>query len=206
MRFLTLIALCAALTLSGCSSFQSQEELSGSGQAGSWQAHKQQLAPIDAWQINGKLGIRTAKDSGSAIIFWLQRQDYFDIHLSGPLGQGSTRLTGRQGAVSLEIANRGTFQAPSAEALMQEQLSWSLPVENLLWWVRGLPAPGSKSQVNLNSDSRLASLQQDDWHIEYLSYRTENDLQLPERIKLTGAGLTITLVIKQWQARQLGQS
>ncbi|MDY0206081.1 MAG: lipoprotein insertase outer membrane protein LolB [Pseudomonas sp.] len=205
MRFSNFIVLALLLSLGGCSYFSSQEQLSGSGQASAWQAHKQQITPIDAWQINGKLGIRSAKDSGSAVIFWLQRQDYFDIHLSGPLGQGSTRLTGRQGAVSLEVSNRGTFQASSAEELMQQQLGWSLPIENLLWWVRGLPAPHSKSKLQLNSDSLLANLEQDGWNIEYLSYRTENDLQMPERIKLSGADLNITLVIKQWQARQLGQ-
>ena len=158
MRFLSLAALSMLLVLSGCSQFSAKEQLTGSGQASSWQAHKQQITPIDAWQINGKLGIRSEQESGSAILFWLQRQDYFDISLSGPLGQGSTRLTGRQGAVSLEIANRGTFTATTAEALMQQQLGWSLPVEHLLWWVRGLPAPQIKSRVQLNDDSLLATL------------------------------------------------
>ena len=205
MRFSSLLMLSLFVFMSGCSQFSSKEQLSGSGQVDSWQSHKQQITPLDAWQISGKLGIRSQQESGSAVLFWLQRQDYFDIRLSGPLGQGSTRLTGRQGAVSLEIANRGTFQAHSAQALMQEQLGWSLPVENLLWWVRGLPAPHSKSQVTLDNNSLLAKLEQDDWLIEYLSYRTENTLQLPERIKLSGAGLNITLVVKEWQARQLGQ-
>ena len=205
MRFATFLTASLLLVLSGCSHFTEQEQLSGSGQADSWQTHKQQLTPLDAWQINGKIGIRSEKESGSAVLFWLQRQDYFDIRLSGPLGQSSTRLIGRQGAVSLEIANRGSFQATSAEELMQQQLGWSLPVENLLWWVRGLPAPHSKSKLQLDSNSLLTRLEQDQWQVEYLSYRTENNLQLPERIKLSGAGLNITLVIKEWQARQLGQ-
>lgn len=204
MRFFSLVMLALLFSLSGCSHFTAQEQLSGSGQPDSWQNHKEQLAPIDAWQISGKLGIRSEQNSGSAIMFWLQRQDYFDIRLSGPLGQGSTRLTGRQGAVSLEIANRGAYQATSAEQLMQQQLGWSLPVENLLWWVKGLPSPHSKSQVQLDNNSLLAELLQDQWRVQYLSYRTENGLQLPERIKLSGAGLDITLVIKEWQARQLG--
>lgn len=205
MRFLSLFSLTLLLILSGCSQLSTQEQLSDPTRASSWQNHKRQVAPIDAWQISGKLGIRSQDNSGSAIIFWLQRQDYFDIRLSGPLGQGSTRLTGRQGAVSLEIANRGTYQAASAEALMQQQLGWSLPVENLLWWVKGLPAPHSQSQLQLDDNSLLSELLQDQWHIQYLSYRSENGLQLPERIKLSGAGLDITLVIKEWRARQLGQ-
>src|SRR5690554_1861246 len=205
MRLSSLLLFCMLLILGGCSHFSTQEQLSGSGQTDTWQSHKQRIAPLDAWQISGKLGIRSEQESGSAVIFWLQRQDYFDIRLSGPLGQGSTRLTGRQGAVSLDIANRGTFTATTAEALMQQQLGWSLPVEHLLWWVRGLPAPQIKSRVQLNDDSLLATLEQDQWLVEYLSYRNENGLQLPERIKLSGADLNITLVIKQWQARQLGE-
>src|SRR5690554_3817268 len=204
MRFTRFLMLAVLLILSGCSHFASHQQLSGSGQTGSWQKHKQHIAPLDGWQISGKLGIRSPDNSGSAIIFWLQRQDYFDIRLSGPLGQGTTRLTGRQGLVSLEIANRGTYQASSAEELMQQQLGWSLPVENLLWWVKGLPAPHSPSQLQLDDNSLLSELQQDQWHIQYLSYRSENDVSLPERIKLSGAGLDITLVIKEWRARQLG--
>lgn len=205
MRFVHFLIASLLLSLSGCSQLGTQEQLSGSGQASAWQLHKQQITPLDAWQINGKIGIRSEKESGSAVVFWLQRQDYFDIRLTGPLGQGSTRLIGRQGVVSLDIANRGSFQATSAEELMQQQLGWSLPVEHLLWWVRGLPAPYSKSQLQLDSNSLLSKLEQDQWQVEYLSYRTENNMQLPERIKLSGAGLNITLVIKEWQARQLGQ-
>ncbi|WP_205341553.1 lipoprotein insertase outer membrane protein LolB [Denitrificimonas caeni] len=205
MRLSSVFLLSLLFVLNGCSQFATKEHLSGNGKADSWQTHKQQVAPLDAWQISGKLGIRSERESGSAVLFWLQRQDYFDIRLSGPLGQGSTRLTGRQGAVTLDIANRGTYQAQSAEDLMQQQLGWSLPVKNLLWWVRGLPSPHSKSRVQLDNNSLLAQLEQDQWQIEYLSYRTENGIRLPERIKLSGAGLNITLVVKEWQARQLGQ-
>ena len=106
MRFVHFLIASLLLSLSGCSQLGTQEQLSGSGQASAWQLHKQQITPLDAWQINGKIGIRSEKESGSAVVFWLQRQDYFDIRLSGPLGQGSTRLIGRQGAVSLDIANR----------------------------------------------------------------------------------------------------
>jgi outer membrane lipoprotein LolB len=51
----------------------------------------------------------------------------------------------------------------------------------------------------------LAKLEQDDWQVEYLSYVEQNGYWLPERIKLHGSKLDITLVIKDWQPRQLGQ-
>ena len=205
MHLRHLIAIGCLALLSGCAGLTSHETLSGQGNPAQWQAHKAQASQLNGWQISGKVGIRSPRESGSATLFWLQRQDYFDIRLAGPMGRGAARLTGRPGAVSLDAANQGQFQAESAEALLQQQLGWSLPVAHLLWWIRGLPAEDSKSRLTLDSESRLAKLEQDDWQVEYLSYVEQNGYWLPERMKLHGANLDITLVIKDWQPRQLGQ-
>jgi outer membrane lipoprotein LolB len=191
--------------LAGCAGISSREAVQGQGDAKQWQAHKQQLSSLDGWQINGKVGIRAPKDSGSGTLFWLQRQDYYDIRLSGPLGRGAARLTGRPGAVSLEVANQGRYEAPDPETLLEAQLGWKLPVSHLVWWVRGLPAPDSKSKLTLDGDSHLSNLEQDGWQIEYLSYTEQNGFWLPDRIKLHGKDLDVTLVVKDWQPRKLGQ-
>jgi outer membrane lipoprotein LolB len=203
------LALAALLSLlSGCTGLLTHESVEGQGSTALWKAHKQHLDPIDGWQINGKVGIhaQTAgkSESGSATVFWLQRQDYYDIRLSGPLGRGATRLTGRPGQVQLEVANQGRYEAESPEALLEENLGWTLPVSHLLWWVRGLPAPDSRSRLTLNGDSRLASLNQDGWQVQYLSYVEQAGYWLPERLKLYGPNIDLTLVIKDWQPRQLG--
>jgi len=191
--------------LAGCAGFNNREAVQGQGNAVQWRDHKTQLSSLDGWQISGKVGIRAPKDSGSGTLFWLQRQDYYDIRLSGPLGRGAARLTGRPGAVTLEVANQGRFEAANPEDLLQAQLGWKLPVSHLVWWVRGLPAPDSKSKLTLDGDSRLASLEQDNWQVEYLSYSEQNGYWLPDRIKLHGQDLDVTLVIKDWQPRKLGQ-
>ncbi|MEE4626167.1 lipoprotein insertase outer membrane protein LolB [Pseudomonas alliivorans] len=203
LRHVVVFSLIALLA--GCAGLTSRESVQGKGDSAQWREHKQQLSSLDGWQINGKVGIRAPKDSGSGTLFWLQRQDYYDIRLSGPLGRGAARLTGRPGAVALEVANQGRYEAKTPEELLQNQLGWRLPVSHLVWWVRGLPAPDSKSQVTLDGDSRLASLDQDGWQVEYLSYVEQNGYWLPERVKLHGQDLDVTLVIKDWQPRKLGQ-
>jgi outer membrane lipoprotein LolB len=190
--------------LAGCAALGPREALEGKGNPQQWRDHKAQLSLLDGWQINGKVGIRAPKDSGSGTLFWLQRQDYYDIRLSGPLGRGAARLTGRPGHVVLEVANQGRYEAPSPEDLLEEQLGWKLPVSNLVWWVRGLPSPDSKSRVTLDGDSRLANLEQDGWSVEYLSYTEQKGYWLPEKLKLHGRDLDVTLVVKDWQPRQLG--
>ena len=191
--------------LAGCAGFGGKEAVQGEGSPQLWKEHKQQLSTLDGWQINGKVGIRAPKDSGSGTLFWLQRQDYYDIRLSGPLGRGAARLTGHPGQVVLEVANQGRFEAQSPESLLAEQLGWELPVSHLVWWVRGLPAPDSKSRLTLDGDSRLAHLEQDGWKVEYLSYSEQNGYWLPERMKLHGENLDVTVVLKEWQPRQLGR-
>ena len=103
------------------------------------------------------------------------------------------------------MANQGRYQAESPEQLLRDQLGLNLPVSHLLWWIRGLPSPDSKSRLNLDGQSHLAQLSQDGWDVEYLSYAEQNGFWLPERIKLNGFDLQVTLVIKDWQPRQLGQ-
>ncbi|WP_145141180.1 lipoprotein insertase outer membrane protein LolB [Pseudomonas duriflava] len=191
--------------LTGCAGQVSQETVQGHGSPALWKVHKTRISALDGWQINGKVGIRTQNDSGSGTLFWLQRQDYFDIRLSGPLGRGAARLTGRSGDVTLEVANQGRFQADSPEALLEQQLGWRLPVSHLLWWVRGLPAPESRSQLTLDANSHLSQLVQDGWTVEYTRYAEQNGYPLPERIKLHGQDLDVTIVIKDWQPRQLGK-
>ncbi|SEJ21119.1 MULTISPECIES: lipoprotein insertase outer membrane protein LolB [unclassified Pseudomonas] len=203
LRHVVVFSLIALLA--GCAGVTSREAVQGQGNASQWRVNKEQLSSLDGWQINGKVGIRAPKDSGSGTLFWLQRQDYYDIRLSGPLGRGAARLTGRPGAVSLEVANQGRYDAPDPETLLKDQLGWQLPVSHLVWWVRGLPAPDSKSRLTLDGDSRLSGLEQDGWQIEYLSYTEQNGYTLPERMKLHGQDLDVTLVIKDWQPRKLGQ-
>ncbi|KAF1054945.1 MAG: Outer-membrane lipoprotein LolB [Stenotrophomonas maltophilia] len=204
MRLRHLFGAAALLVLAGCAGFTSHESVEGQGNPQAWKAHKAQVSALDGWQIDGKVGIRAPRDSGSGTLFWLQRQGYYDIRLSGPLGRGAARLTGREGAVTLEVAGQGRYQAESPEALLEQQLGWRLPVSHLLWWVRGLPAPDSKSQVTLDGDSHLARLQQDGWDVTYTSYTEQSGYWLPERLKLHGQDLDVTLVIKSWQPRQLG--
>lgn len=200
LRNLLLLAL--ALVLSACSNMHQRETLEFGGDATAWQAHRKAVAPLDSWTLQGKLGVRAPNESGSGTVLWLQEQDHYDIRLSGPLGRGATRIQGSDHGVTLDIAGRPTLSASSAEALLEQQIGWRLPVEHLLWWVRGLPAPHSPSQLQLNPDSQLARLAQAGWTIEYSRYQQIDDVQLPQRLQLSGYDMLLTLVITHWEPRR----
>ena len=191
--------------LAGCAGSDYREYVESSGNPTKWKQHKGQIVRIDGWQIEGKIGINAPKYSGSGLLCWVQRHNYCDIHLSGPLGVGAARLRGRPGQVILEVGRQGPHEADTPEIILEKQIGWKLPISHLTWWVTGLPDPDRKSRLFLNGDSRLSTLDQDGWHIEYLGYVKRSGLWLPERIKLHSPGLDVTIVVKEWKPIVLKQ-
>lgn len=195
------LPFCWLFLLTGCSFFNADKQPEGTIKTANekvWQQHQQKIAQLNIWQISGKAGIKTADDSGSASLFWLQQFTSFDIRLSGPLGRGATRIIGDTGQVTIDIAGQGRFTASTAEELVKQQLGWNLPVSHLTWWIKGLPAPDSPYTNVLNNDSRLEHLYQDNWSIEYKAYQELQGYWLPQRIIAKSSDIQIILVIKQW--------
>ncbi|MEH6493770.1 lipoprotein insertase outer membrane protein LolB [Halopseudomonas sp.] len=197
----TLPILLLTLTLGACSSLHQRETLELGGDPQAWKTHRQQVEPITSWELQGKLGVRAPGESGSGTLFWLQRNDYYDIRLSGPLGRGATRIQGDDQQTTLEVAGRQPISAESAEALLEQQIGWRLPVEHLLWWVRGLPAPNTASRLQLDTHSRLARLSQSGWTVEYSRYQQIGEVELPQRLQISGHDLLLTLVVTDWKPR-----
>ena len=83
--------------------------------------------------------------------------------------------------------------------MVEEQIGWRLPVDHLLWWVRGLPAPDSPSNLQLDSSSRLGRLSQSGWTVEYSRYQEVDGVELPQRLQISGHDLLLTLVVTEWK-------
>lgn len=199
LRYITLLAI--TLLLTGCGLFGTKEQPSTLPKIANeqlWQQHQQKINQLKSWQVDGKVGIKTNTDSGSASLFWLQQETYYDIRLAGPLGRGATRIVGNTGKVTMEISGQGRFTAATPEELLKQQLGWNLPISHLAWWIKGLPAPDAPYVNVLNSDSQLAQLKQDDWTIRYDSYQQVQGYWLPQRIVAESADMRVILVIKQW--------
>lgn len=195
-HFSHVILLATLLTLTGCGVLTSPES-APPPPISSWNDHQQQMVFLTRWELSGKIGIRSSEENQSANLFWRQQDQKYVIEMTGPLGQGGARITGQPGNIQISIAGEGDFQAGSPEALLQETLGWSVPVEQFQWWVRGLPAPNSPSQQKMDN-SRLSELMQNGWHVRYLRYKQHDIYTLPSKIRLNRDALTITLIIKEW--------
>lgn len=163
-----------------------------------WQAHQQQVSQLDTWQLQGKIGIRTADDAGSAYLNWEQHGDQYRITLSGPLGQGATRISGTRYQAQLESGD-DIFTAPSPELLLWQHTGWLIPLDHLLSWIKGIPDAASDATLQWNEFGALASLEQAGWSLNFDRYADSLGELLPHRITLNKDDLSVKVIIKSWQ-------
>ena len=153
---------------------------------------------VSSWDISGAMAARSKAKSWSAALNWQQQGiNNYRISLSGPLG-GGTVLIERQGGMVTFRDGPKSASSNSADDLLQKQTGIRLPVNNLYYWVRGLPAPGSAQGVERDNANHLIRLQQAGYSINYIGYTTVGNVALPSKIQLQGHGVAIKLVIKRW--------
>lgn len=159
---------------------------------------QRQLQAMESWQVEGKIGLRRQGKGNSALLSWQQDADRYKIRLSGPLGIGTVTIEGDDTGV--EVRNKqGVFHAPSPEQLMLEQTGWHIPLSQLRYWARGLPAVDLPLDEERIEGGRLQWLVQGGWDIEYRDYQRVDNLWLPSRITLSRPETTLTLLLKRWQ-------
>ncbi len=191
--------------LAGCASVShppatttTTETPTTSAQAVSWKDRQAKLTSIQSFRVDGKIAVRTPRDSGSATVNWVQRHSSYSIALMGPLGSNGLKLQGQPGNVTLQTSDGKTYSANSAEQLLKERWGFHLPVSNMHYWIRGLPVPGMAANTRFDSDGRLSQLVQQGWNIQYLSYTKMGNVDLPEKMSITSPSLTVKIVIYQW--------
>ncbi|HVL02555.1 MAG TPA: lipoprotein insertase outer membrane protein LolB [Dongiaceae bacterium] len=168
-----------------------------------WLEHVEKLTLLKEWQIKGKIGVRTKDDGGSAYVDWSQSHDSFYIILNGPLGQGTTIVSGNPSGARLEQSD-GTYVAESPDQLVQEHTGWEIPINDLLYWIKGLPAPTGQPQLTHNALGTLATLEQDGWSLEFDQYVMNLGTLLPQRIRIRKGELRVVLVVKDWLPLEAG--
>lgn len=197
LRSLLLLLLSGALLMLGGCQTLPQAPTTGS------QIQQQHLYALRQWEAEGKIALRMGDQRQSANFHWQQQRDNYVIRLFGPFGQGATWLRRTSREVTLENAELGIRRARSAEQLMQDTLGWQVPVSNLQYWLRSLPAPRTDIQQEQRDEQGfLSHLEQQGWQVSYSRYQSVNGWWMPARIVAHRDDLHLTLVIHQWRLPQ----
>ncbi|MFW1837631.1 lipoprotein insertase outer membrane protein LolB [Acinetobacter gyllenbergii] len=169
------VAVCSSsvLLLTGCQHFSQPNKVVTSPQ----------VQDENNFSLQGKIGVRTPQQSGSAFFTWVQQQDQFDIELTGILGVGKTQIEGKPEQVTLNSAKTGLITAETPEELLEKATGWQAPIMHLAYWVQAKPAT-QNAQTSKDESNRLKQLVEDGWTVDF-SY---NDAQpLPNKLLLKQA-------------------
>lgn len=192
-----LMASMIVFFLSGCVSVRPPVEV----QLGNYEPfviRSKVLADMTHWHISGAAAILQVRNSQSANYEWQQTGDKYQIQLAGALNFGSTTIEGGPGFIHVSQANGQHWQGKSPNAVIAKNLGWQLPVEQLVYWVRGIPAPASYLNFKTDSEGHLESLNQWGWEITWSGYTRVKGVDLPGWIVLQRPGFKIKLLIRQW--------
>ncbi len=154
---------------------------------------------ISHWEIQGKFSVVQPDEAVSANLSWRQYSPKrYEIALSGPLGQGSVLLSGYPDKVIYKDAHGDTEEAFNAELLLYHHTGWSLPIESLYYWARGLPDPHYPYQKIRDEQGALTHLKQHGWTLVYGAYQSYDDYLVPRKITLNYTDTKITLLLRKW--------
>jgi outer membrane lipoprotein LolB len=193
----------AVVALAGCASLPPPVK----DPQAAWAARVRELAPLQSWELHGRVALRARDEGWHASVVWIRRPESHEIDLSGPLGSGHVRLSANQDGAQLRDSSNHVLRAANAEALLRRATGWDLPVGGLDYWVLGLPAPGIPESQVLDPWGRLKTLRQSGWDIEFLSYDNDGALELPSKLFLrrqqvaaadASGTLEVRLVIDKW--------
>ena len=195
MRWLLLSA--ALLTACGAP----PEPTPSEREAVTWRAHSRALSRFRTWTMVGTLIVRTAGEAYRVTVRWGQARSSYRLRLTALLGTGILELEGSETAVEARLAGGRRIRAESAEALLEQELGWSVPIEGLRYWIVGAPSPGeTTTTIELDDQGRLARLEQAGWTVIYEEYGDLDDLPLPERIRFSNETVDATVVVRRWKA------
>ncbi len=154
---------------------------------------------ISQWETSGRVGIRTENDAISGNFDWQKTPNTFSLNIIGPFGQGATSLSKTSdGTVTLAYKNTQVTGKSAAE-LLQQELGWEFPVEQVTYWIRGLASPYSPSRVEHDPDTgRVSNIKQDGWMIVYRNFSQVDGLSLPQRMQVSNPPFNVNLIINQW--------
>ena len=210
-------ALLAAILLSGGCARIPPTALAPSAVDALWAARQEQLNNLRQWNLRGRVAIRTSESGASAHLRWERKDQQSRIDLFGAFGGGKARLWVDENGARLRDHQGQEFEADSATQVLADGTGWHIPLDELGYWIRGLPAPSEVRAIETDARGALISLSQLGWDITYSEYAVFDQKKLPRKIRmmawpdtvkkfsthagLIGDTLIVKILIEHWSER-----
>ena len=144
------------------------------------------------WSFAGRMSVTDEVNAVSASIEWSHQNKQDNIRLSGPFGQGRTRIVLTEAAVEVEQAGESIRYLGDVDEIVSNQVGVELPASSLKYWVLGLTEPG------IDYVEFELGFMQRGWKVTYLEMQFNGYFELPRKIKVERGKARLKLIINQW--------
>jgi outer membrane lipoprotein LolB len=193
-RSILCLVACVAL-IAGCATLHPKPP-PASGAAAPWDERRKDLEQAAHWDLDGRAAVALGQQGWQASLNWRQSGAESDLHLAGPLGVGALTIKVTPAGLSLN----GAPPNDAVTGQLQDRLGFELPLDNLKYWLLGIPDPSAPFDLTRNSQDRAAHLSQAGWSIDYDDYMAERGDLLPKRLVLRRADARVRIAIDRWEA------
>jgi outer membrane lipoprotein LolB len=160
-----------------------------------WDQRVPALQQLDAWKLDGRAAVAVGTQGWQASLDWHEQGAMAEVHLAGPFGVGALTLKRTPDGLSLN----GAPPSDAVVAQLQERLGFELPLDNLRYWLLGVPAPDSPFEVLRDEHDRAKQVTQAGWLVAYEKYMPVSGDVLPARLVLTREGVRVRIVVDHWE-------
>ena len=191
MRVASALLLLVLLALAGC---RSTRPLPPPAAVSAWEQRVATLQNADSWQLTGRAAVAVGTQGWQASLDWREQGGKAELHLAGPLGIGAQVISQTPQGLSIN----GVPASDATLQQLQDKLGFDLPIEDLRYWLLGVPDPNQPFEVAKNPTERAQRLQQGGWTIDYDRYMPAGADVLPAHLTLTRDAVRVRIVADHW--------
>jgi len=159
-------------------------------------------AQANAWELQGKIAVKTAEDKFSTNLYWLHQPAANDLRLTTVLGTTVLTLKTNQGMATLEVDGK-IYRDSNAQDLLTGISGWSIPLDSLPLWITGQIGSNDKI-VSYNPDGTIKQVisydPQANWSVSFLSWQQQSGALVPKLLKIERENVQIKIQTNQWTA------
>lgn len=166
-----------------------------------WQQHLAQLAKIQSYKASGQFGYISPEERFSSHFNWqYDNPTQFGLELSSNLSTKSMKLQRTKRGLTVSDSEGNSRSDRDIDALMQEIIGVSFPIDQFAYWVKGQPEKEGNYVVNEKRQLSEFSypLNGTVWKASYVEYHEDRVPNLPKLIVLENGTQTLKIRIEKW--------
>lgn len=187
-----------ALLISACRTVPPPAPVIGPGADAPWPQQYAALAQLRQYSMNGRVAVAAKGQGFSANLRFSRVPERSELMLDGPMGIGGYRVTLAGDDLEVSGSNGEKLDGAVARGEMERRLGVALPVEDLHWWLLGVPAPGDAVR-NEAANEELLGFEQNGWNVSIQARMPALGFSLPQRLTVEREGARMKLLVEQWR-------